>query len=47
MTFLWVGYLVTWIALAAYAWRLEGRIDEARRHSDRSSDAGHRHGASA
>lgn len=34
MTFLWTGYLITWIALVAYAWRLERRID----HSDRRLD---------
>lgn len=31
MTYLWAGYLLTWIAVAWYAWRLEGRIGRAER----------------
>lgn len=28
MSFVWTGYLITWVALAGYAWRLAGREDE-------------------
>lgn len=43
MTFVWAGYLITWIALAGYAWRLSRREGEtgdrirAARERDRSS----------
>ena len=43
MSFAWAGYLVTWIALAGYTWRLGRREDatetrlEAIRERDRSS----------
>ena len=42
MTFLWTGYLITWIALAVYVWRLERRVDGAERHLEvaRDPDAG-------
>ena len=38
MTFLWAGYLVTWIALVAYVWRLERRVADADRHLDLARD---------
>lgn len=31
MSYLWAGYLLTWIAVIAYAWRLEGRRDDEER----------------
>ena len=31
MTYLWAGYIVTWIAVAGYAWRLGRRVAEAER----------------
>lgn len=43
MSFVWAGYLITWTALAAYAWRLARREDEtedrlrAARERDRSA----------
>ena len=42
MTFLWAGYLLTWIALVVYVWRLESRIGDADRHLEvvRDPDAG-------
>lgn len=30
MTFLWTGYLITWLALSGYAWRLGRRGSDAR-----------------
>lgn len=30
MTYLWVGYVLTWVAVALYAWRLEARARNAR-----------------
>lgn len=38
MTFLWAGYLVTWIAVVGYAWRLERRVDEAERRLEVARD---------
>lgn len=32
MTYLWTGYLITWIAVAGYAWRLGRRAEDAERH---------------
>lgn len=29
MTYLWAGYLITWLALAGYAWRLGRRVSDA------------------
>lgn len=29
MTYLWAGYVLTWVAVAGYAWRLERRLDDA------------------
>lgn len=29
MSFVWTGYLITWVAVAGYAWRLARRSDEA------------------
>ena len=42
MTFLWAGYLLTWIALVVYVWRLESRIGDADRQLEavRGPDAG-------
>ena len=41
MSYLWTGYLVTWIAVGGYAWRLtrraaeaEARLREARERHD-------------
>lgn len=31
MTYLWAGYLITWIAVAGYAWRLGRRVEDAER----------------
>lgn len=30
MTYLWIGYALTWAAVALYAWRLEARARDAR-----------------
>ena len=35
MSYLWAGYLLTWGAIAWYARRLEGRLDDAERQLDR------------
>lgn len=32
MTFLWTGYVLTWVAVAGYAWRLERRRAEEERN---------------
>lgn len=29
MTYLWAGYLITWLALAGYVWRLGRRASDA------------------
>lgn len=42
MRYLWVGYLVTWIAVAGYAWRLARRVAEA---EDRLHEARERAGS--
>ncbi len=38
MTFLWTGYVLTWVALGWYAWRLERRIDDAEARGARLAD---------
>ena len=35
MSYLWAGYLLTWGAIAWYAWRLEGRVSDAERQLER------------
>lgn len=32
MTYLWTGYLITWVAVFGYAWRLERRAADADEH---------------
>jgi hypothetical protein len=31
VSYLWAGYLLTWIVVAVYAWRLEGRRSDEER----------------
>ncbi len=38
MTFLWTGYLITWIALLVYVGRLERRIGDAERRLEVARD---------
>jgi len=36
--YLWIGYVLTWIAVGGYAWRLERRGRSARRVLRRARD---------
>lgn len=38
MSYLWAGYLLTWGAVAWYAWRLERRLRDAERRLERLTD---------
>lgn len=40
MSYLWAGYLLTWIAVGLYAWRLEGRRSDEERRLAFVRDAG-------
>lgn len=44
MTYLWTGYVITWIAVAAYAWRLGRRLSQAR---ERLREVPERHGSTS
>lgn len=38
MSYLWAGYLITWAALAAYAWRLGRRSRRAEKRLRAAGD---------